>query len=764
MKTNRRCVAALATATIAPGPTWSGAQSRFSACANKLCDKARRAAGLATKLLMLWLFALPLFAHAVAQIATAASIFGPSTSPNGPATAIATLPNVTVPGGFPSRLLVVTASNNYYGNVASVSFGTTAMTSAVQISSGYGSNAIWVLPLGYGNAVTADVRVTYNSPGPAGVSAYAYVSAVTFSGVDQVVPTSSPVIAAGQTGSTSIAVASAVGDLVYDVADFYSTLTAGPTVNVGAGQTQVAAQFGTVQFGTEAWRNSSEPGSPSVTMSWSSNANFVDQAAINIRQAPPADLTVTKTVQGNGPFVRGGYVSFDLTANNISASTAAFSVTVMDGVPTGLLFVSASGNGWTCTVIPPAYVSCELGNFQAILPNASSTPITILAYIKPDAPASITNTATVSGGGQTNTTNDSGSVTINTVPPADLTLTKVATGAFKFGGSASYTVTVTNGGGAATTNGYTVIDTLPTGLTAGTVTSPDAGWNCAASTSAIVSCSRSTALGVGESTTLNIPVNIAANAPASVTNTASVSGGGEAITTNNSGSATVTVTAPANYALNVTVTGGTWGSVVSTPAGINCPGTCAASFVEGTVVTLTRQVTAATDGEFVGWTDPSTCASVANSGNATCPVTMSAAKTAAARFTVTCRVDVDGDTVVRADTDALMITRSILGMKGASVITGAFNPGGTRTTEAAINAFIAPRVSENRYDVNLDGVTDWRDAAILLRAFSGFTGTAVTQGLITAGSQRKFWDLPTAGGATDGIKQYLNNRCAAAIP
>ena len=355
-------------------------------------------------------------------------------------------------------------------------------------------------------------------------------------------------------------------------------------------------------------------------------------------------------------------------------------------------------------------------------------------------------------------------MTINTVPPADLTLTKLANGAFKFGGSASYTVTVTNGGGAATTNGYTVTDTMPTGLTAGTVTSPDAGWNCAASTSAIVSCSRSTALGVGESTTLNIPVNIAANAPASVTNTASVSGGGEAITTNNSGSATVTVTAPANYALSVTVAGGTWGSVVSTPPGITCPGTCAASFVEGTVVTLTRQVTAATDGEFVGWTDPSTCASVANSGNATCPIPMSAAKTSAARFTVTCRVDVDGDTVVRADTDALMITRRILGMTGASVITGAFNPGGTRTTEAAINAFIATRITENRYDVNLDGVTDWRDAAILLRAFSGFTGTAVTQGLITAGSQRKFWDLPTAGGATDGIKQYLNTRCAAAIP
>ena len=679
-------------------------------------------------------------------------------------TATATLPNVTVPGGYPARLLVVTASNTFYGNVAAVSFGTTAMTKAVQISDGFGSDSIWVLPLGSGDAVTASIRATYSSLGSSGVTAHAYVSAVTFFGVDQAVPTSSPVIAATQTGASTLTVASAVGDLVYDVADFYSTLTAGPAVYMGPGQTQVAAQLGTVQFGTTAYRNSSEPGAASVTMSWSGNANAVAHAAINIRQAPPADLTVTKTVQGNGPFVRGGYVSFDLTANNISASTAAFFVTVMDGVPPGLSFVSASGNGWTCTVIPDGYVSCDLGNSQAILPSASSTPITILAYIKPDAPASITNTAAVSGGGQTNTANDTSSVTISTVPPADFTLTKLANGAFKFGGTASYTVTVTNGGGAATTNGYTVTDTLPTGLTAGAVTSPNPGWNCAASTSAVVSCSRSTALGVGESTTLNIPVNIAANAPASVTNTASVSGGGEAITNNNSGSATVTVTAPASYGLNVTVTGGTWGSVVSTPPGITCPGTCAASFVKGTVVTLTRQVTAATEGEFVGWTDPSTCASTANSGAATCPVTMSAAKTAAARFTVTCRLNVDGDGAVRSNTDTLMIARRILGMTGASVIAGAFNPLGTRITEAALNAFIAPRITENRYDVNLDGVTDWRDAAILLRTFSGFTGTAVTQGLITAGSQRQFWDQPTPSGATDGIKQYLKNRCAAAIP
>ena len=555
-----------------------------------------------------------------------------------------------------------------------VNFAGLPMTRAVQISDNYGTNSIWVLPLGFGDAVTGTVGATYDSLGASGVTAHAYVSAVTFIGVDQAAPTSSPVIGATRTGASTLTVASALGDLVYDVADFYSTLTAGPTVNVGAGQTVVAGRSGTIQVGTEAWRNSSEPGAASVTMSWSGNAHGVAHAAINIRQAPPADLTVTKTVQGSGPFVRGGYVSFDLTANNISASSLAGSARLEDVAPNGLIFLNATGSGWTCSVLAPTYISCELGNFGVILPNASAPPLTIVAFIKPDAPASITNTAMVSGSGQTDTTNDTGSVTIFPVNPADLTLTKVANGTFRFGGSASYTLTVTNAGGAATTAGYAVTDTLPTGLTAGTVTSPDAGWNCAASTSAVVSCSRSTALGAGQSATLNIPVNIAANAPVSITNTASVSGGGEVITNNNSDSVTVTVTAPANYALNVTVTGGTWGSVTSTPSGISCPGTCAASFVEGTVVTLTRQVNAVAEGEFVGWTDPSTCASPANSSSATCAVAMSAAKAAAARFTVTCRLNVDGDSAVRPDTDLLMITRRILGMTGTSVITGAFKP------------------------------------------------------------------------------------------
>ncbi len=217
-------------------------------------------------------------------------------------------------------------------------------------------------------------------------------------------------------------------------------------------------------------------------------------------------------------------------------------------------------------------------------------------------------------------------------------------------------------------------------------------------------------------------------------------------------------------ALTVSVVGGQWGSVVSAPGGINCPGTCTGNFADGSQAILTQQVNAANDGEFVGWTDPASCASAANSTNTTCTLTMNGPQTAAARFTVTCRLDADGDNAVLASTDALMIARRILGVTGAPVIAGAFNAAGSRNTEALINAYVAPRISENRFDINLDGVTDWRDAAILLRVTNGFTGAAALDGLIPVGSQRQLWDQPTPNGASGGVKQYLSNRCGLALP
>ncbi|MGE5041619.1 MAG: InlB B-repeat-containing protein [Candidatus Levyibacteriota bacterium] len=93
------------------------------------------------------------------------------------------------------------------------------------------------------------------------------------------------------------------------------------------------------------------------------------------------------------------------------------------------------------------------------------------------------------------------------------------------------------------------------------------------------------------------------------------------------------ITATANfvvstYPLTVTNTssGGT-GTVTSSPAGINCGGTCTYNYSPATSVTLTA--TPNTGYVFAGWTGNAAC-----SGTGTCTLTMNSAQTVTATFTV----------------------------------------------------------------------------------------------------------------------------------
>jgi uncharacterized repeat protein (TIGR01451 family) len=164
---------------------------------------------------------------------------------------------------------------------------------------------------------------------------------------------------------------------------------------------------------------------------------------------------------------------------------------------------------------------------------------------------------------------NSGSLTF-TVGSPDMTITKSHSGNFILGQTgATYTITATNSGPGATFGTVTVVDTLPTGLTATAIAGT--GWTCTLGT---LTCTRADALPGGVSyppVTLTVTVgNIAGN----VTNTATVSGGSESNTANDtatdvttlvqdfavSGPATaVTVTAGQTAAFTITATPGPGG-------------------------------------------------------------------------------------------------------------------------------------------------------------------------------------------------------------
>src|SRR5262249_37781116 len=147
--------------------------------------------------------------------------------------------------------------------------------------------------------------------------------------------------------------------------------------------------------------------------------------------------------------------------------------------------------------------------------------------------ATITNKATVSGGGDSSSANNTASDTVS-LPFPDLSIAKSHTGNFVSGQTGTYLLVVSNDANAIPTTGtVTVTDTLPTGLSASTATGN--GWTC--TTGATVSCTRSNALAPGNSyPPITLTVNVAANAPASVTNTATVAGGGDVTPANNTAS------------------------------------------------------------------------------------------------------------------------------------------------------------------------------------------------------------------------------------
>ena len=122
-------------------------------------------------------------------------------------------------------------------------------------------------------------------------------------------------------------------------------------------------------------------------------------------------------------------------------------MTVTDTLPAGLTPTAASGTGWH-THINGSTVTATRSD--ALASGGSYPALTITVSVAANAPASVTNTATVSGGGETNTANDSASDLTAITQVADLTIAKSHTTSFQQGDTADqYTITVNNVGGGA---------------------------------------------------------------------------------------------------------------------------------------------------------------------------------------------------------------------------------------------------------------------------------------------------------------------------
>ncbi|HET7018042.1 MAG TPA: hypothetical protein VFI65_29255, partial [Streptosporangiaceae bacterium] len=300
--------------------------------------------------------------------------------------------------------------------------------------------------------------------------------------------------------------------------------------------------------------------------------------ATTILQA--ADLTAASSHSGD--FAQGDQAdSYTLTVANVTGPNSTTGgpssglVTLADSLPWGLSATAMSGPGWTCNL---AALTCYRGD--ALAAGSSYPPVTLTVSVAANAPATVTNSVTVSGGGMTagpnsSTSNggqtgtdpttvtpsaggsggssprasSSGPAGTPPAPPAPpvLSITSSHDGAFAQGDVADpYSLTVSNGAGAGPTSGMVVVtDALPAGLTPTRMSGT--GWTCslapatlppttAARRSSVLNtyepqptCYRFDSVAAGqEYPPITLDVAVANNSQPAVSNSVSVSGGGNA--------------------------------------------------------------------------------------------------------------------------------------------------------------------------------------------------------------------------------------------
>src|SRR5262249_23326126 len=133
---------------------------------------------------------------------------------------------------------------------------------------------------------------------------------------------------------------------------------------------------------------------------------------------------------------------------------------------------SIVGQGWTCSL---AGLTCTRSD---VLGSSQSYPvITLVVSVSATAPSSVTNTAMVSGGGDSNGSNNVANDQTTIDPVADLTIQKPHAGNFVRGSTGNtYSITVKNDGQGPTSGPVNVVESPFPGLTVTDI--GGTGWSC----------------------------------------------------------------------------------------------------------------------------------------------------------------------------------------------------------------------------------------------------------------------------------------------
>jgi uncharacterized repeat protein (TIGR01451 family) len=360
-------------------------------------------------------------------------------------------------------------------------------------------------------------------------------------------------VALGNPNGGPITVATAIDNfpsgIVLAASPLPATTCAGGAVSSTAGS--VTLTGGTIPAGGSCTFNidvqGTNPGTATVNtipaggVTTNVGANTAPASA-TLTVLPAADIRVTKS--GPATVNSGAPITYTIVVSNFGPDAAPNS-TMSDTVPGVVTGVGASCGS------PTGGAACGTVNVSGnavtstipTLPAGGSVTFTITGTAPPTG--TFTNsvialppagTADPDDPGREGALTNGASVT-TAVLTVDLQVAKSHAGSFTTGSNGVYTILVNNTLGTAPTSGaITVTDTLPAGLAF--VSAAGTGWSCLHA-SGTVTCTSSTVIGAGATSPnpITLTVAVGPTAAPNVTNTATVSGGGEPAVNNGNNSA-----------------------------------------------------------------------------------------------------------------------------------------------------------------------------------------------------------------------------------
>jgi uncharacterized repeat protein (TIGR01451 family) len=201
------------------------------------------------------------------------------------------------------------------------------------------------------------------------------------------------------TASSSITLTVLVSDAAYPTVTNTATLSYAGDTNPA---NDVAKRPTTIRLGDTPGPNTATPTQPVGTPPPSNTLTRTPTLTPTLTpgSAAATDLEIVKTTSST--FTVGSTATYLLTVSNLGAVSSNETITVVDSLPSGLSFVSASGGGWSCSASGQTVTCMSLG---AVAPGAL-TGFTLVVSVGSAAYPTVTNTATLTYAGDTDLSNN----------------------------------------------------------------------------------------------------------------------------------------------------------------------------------------------------------------------------------------------------------------------------------------------------------------------------------------------------------------------